>query len=360
MKKITIRLSDLDFNRFNKLYEQSTDKSKNDFMSTLIDTYIRKEGILMDNVFKPVTSQRQEFDYASYQKDLKREHQNYINEMLLDISETGDVKQLVRNMVALPKLSIDNLLALTKQRPDLTIRELKSFSDWNKEGVNIKKDEKSLSMMKYEGEYKRQSGEMAKSYAVKKVFDISQTTKDFKPTVNVMDNIEIRDAIVRMLSPVKVEAVSTPEANTAFMYEKEEKILIATNPKATSYEIIKELLIITFTVKLPVSEERAVEEVPQQQLAIHMILEGYGFRDNFPVGVQKYLKGKEPDVIKDWLNESKKLSNDFIKGVDLCHEANIKGKEILKDYEKTNMERHANKAIQENKQNMILEHEIER
>lgn len=347
MKRLNLRISDSCSERFNKLYEQSVNKTIGDFFKTLLDKYEKKEGIIMDNVFNPITSQRQEFDYARYQQQLKTEHSSYIDKMLVSISETGNVDRLIHNIVSLPKLSIDNLLSVTWQQPDFTVRELKTFTEWNKEGVKVKKNEKAISLLRYEGQYQRQDGSYANSFAIKKVFDISQTTKDYKTKINGLENQEIKEAIIRMLSPFKIEIGEPSDENKhAIVYDATETVLISTNPRASDYEIIKELIFITFKVKLPMTQEEAEFLIPQHKLAIHMILEGFGFNDDFPVSVQKHLKGKEPDYIKEWLNNAKELANNFLKGVDICHETNNRSKEYYLYEEKIETEKLSNEALE--------------
>lgn len=79
-------------------------------------------------------------------------------------------------MARFDRYSVNNALLLTAQNPNVT--RLADFGTWKKEGVSIKKGEKSLLLLEPGKEYTKADGTTGVSYNAKHVFDISQTDAD--------------------------------------------------------------------------------------------------------------------------------------------------------------------------------------
>jgi hypothetical protein len=85
--------------------------------------------------------------------------------------------------------SAANTLLIFKQMPNAT--QLKSFEDWNKDGVQVRQKQKSIAILE-PVEYTKSDGTPGLGYNVKRVFDRSQTnskreavkkTEDLKHTL---------------------------------------------------------------------------------------------------------------------------------------------------------------------------------
>lgn len=76
-------------------------------------------------------------------------------------------------MARFDRYSVSNILLLAAQNPNVT--RLADFAYWKKEGISVKKGEKSLLLLEPGKEYTKADGKAGVSYNAKRVFDISQT-----------------------------------------------------------------------------------------------------------------------------------------------------------------------------------------
>ena len=76
-------------------------------------------------------------------------------------------------MARFDRYSVNNALLIAAQNPHAT--RLADFGTWKKEGVSIKKGEKSLLLLEPGKEYTKADGKTGVSYNAKRVFDIFQT-----------------------------------------------------------------------------------------------------------------------------------------------------------------------------------------
>lgn len=121
------------------------------------------------------------------------------------------------------RYSATNALLIMAQKPEAT--QLRDFSSWQEAGVQIKKDEKSISIFEPGKEYKSNSGETKKYFNVRKIFDISQTTAqpEAEPNVALDEKLLLKALIHR--APVSIQMVDSLERNRGALYDHEQKTL---------------------------------------------------------------------------------------------------------------------------------------
>jgi hypothetical protein len=98
--------------------------------------------------------------------------------------------------------SAGNAMLILAQRQDAT--KVGDFNYWKSQDARIGRAEKGISILEPAGSYTRDDGSSAKSYRVKKVFDISQTSLRKLPAIPAPENHLLLKALVHS-SPVRIE-----------------------------------------------------------------------------------------------------------------------------------------------------------
>ena len=110
---------------------------------------------------------------------------------------------------AIEVYSAANTLLIFKQIPNAT--QLKSFEDWNKDGVKVRQKQKSIAILE-PVEYTKSDGTLGLGYNVKRVFDRSQTnskreavqkTEDLKHTLKNFVNASPVEIVVGEIPSVR-------------------------------------------------------------------------------------------------------------------------------------------------------------
>ena len=79
--------------------------------------------------------------------------------------------------------SVSNAILLAAQCPEAT--RVADYDTWKENGVYVKRGADAITILEPGKEYKKDDGTVAVSYNVKKVFDISQTRMEQRPSLNV-------------------------------------------------------------------------------------------------------------------------------------------------------------------------------
>jgi hypothetical protein len=83
-------------------------------------------------------------------------------------------------MAQFPRHSVANTLLVFAQRPDAT--RIADFDTWKERGASVRKGEGAIAILEPGDDYTREDGSIGKSFNVKKVFDVSQTSTKPSPT----------------------------------------------------------------------------------------------------------------------------------------------------------------------------------
>ena len=142
-----------------------------------------------------------------------------LDQTTLDLAEVpGCFLRYLDTQARMNRYTVSNALLISSQMPEAT--KLRTFAEWEKEGAKIRKGCKSISILE-PSEFKKADGSTALAYNVKKVFDISQTSKaeEAKP----FRQKDITRLIAAMLDtcPVSIDlATEIPVPGTAAYFDK--------------------------------------------------------------------------------------------------------------------------------------------
>lgn len=119
--------------------------------------------------------------------------------------------------------SVTNALLILAQKPQAT--QLKSFEDWQKVDVNIKRYQKGFTILEPGQEYTRSDGSPAVSYEPKKVFDISQTTA--RPRGRQEPQRDERAIVTALIHkpPVPIRTVDELPNNAGAYYDHNQEVI---------------------------------------------------------------------------------------------------------------------------------------
>ena len=142
-----------------------------------------------------------------------------LDQTTLDLAEVpGCFLRYLDTQARMNRYTVSNALLISAQMPDAT--KLRTFAEWEKEDAKIRKGCKSISIIE-PSEFKKADGSTSIAYNVKKVFDISQTSKasEAKP----FQQKDITKLIAAMLDtcPVSIDlATEIPVPGTAAYFDK--------------------------------------------------------------------------------------------------------------------------------------------
>ncbi|MGB4610998.1 MAG: hypothetical protein WBH77_10325 [Saccharofermentanales bacterium] len=328
MRNIQIKLSTEDYNAFLSRYETSTTKTYRDFLFELLNIYDQQKGIAMENKFMPQRSEKEKFDFGQYMRQERDIYNDLVNKGIRDISEGESLKNLLVTMQNLPNLSINNLIALNTQRA--RVSEIKTFNEWSKENVLINKGEKSLRMLKFDGEYTRKDGSKGNSYSVIRVFDITQTNKEASKTdkkINLGEE-QLTNALMVMLAPIDVQFRHNAEAENILRYSPEKRAIIVEKKNADFPALHKELIKQAYNINYPTNETR---QLLINEVSLYLSLSTLGLEADYLKPIEHYLEGKDPEEIRSFLDDVKDMNNMFLEGLEQCHEYSIEQEKYAKD-----------------------------
>lgn len=124
----------------------------------------------------------------------------------------------------LDRYSVANTILIKEQLSTAT--QLREFKDWSEIGVSVKRNQKSIMILEPK-EYTRQNGSIGVTYAVKRVFDISQTTA--RPVKKPEKTYEPAKLISALLETSQIDfdnADSLPDPNAIAFYDSEKNVLL--------------------------------------------------------------------------------------------------------------------------------------
>ena len=201
-----------------------------------------------------------------------------LDQTTLDLAEvTGCFLKYLDTQARMNRYTVSNALLISAQMPEAT--KLRTFSEWEKEDAKIRKGCKSISILEpYKN--KKPDGSSAIAYNVKKVFDISQTSKaeEAKP----YRQKDITKLIAAMLDtcPVSIDlATEIPVPGTAAYFDKSSNTLYVQKEGGTAEYVCqcvaRELGLIEATLRSPDAERNANHA--DAVITAYLICKRYGF-----------------------------------------------------------------------------------
>ncbi len=138
--------------------------------------------------------------------------EQYLDGLLM---EDGRFSQYLTAQGRFPQCSVGNAILIAAQKPEAT--GYRTYEDWSKENISIRRGEKGFSMLVPNGTYTGKDGKTHTNFDVQKVFDISQTNS--VPKASVPDvRQSLQALLMRPVCPVQVVdqqkgAVYVPDGN---------------------------------------------------------------------------------------------------------------------------------------------------
>ena len=124
----------------------------------------------------------------------------------------------------LDRYSVANTILIKEQLSTAT--QLREFKDWSEIGVSVKRNQKSIMILEPK-EYTRQNGSIGVTYAVKRVFDISQTTaRPVKKPEKTYEPAKLFSALLETSQIDFDNADSLPDPNAIAFYDSEKNVLL--------------------------------------------------------------------------------------------------------------------------------------
>lgn len=120
-----------------------------------------------------------------------------------------------------PRYSVGNVLLIAAQNAKAT--KVADYDTWKQNGVYIKKDEKGILLLEPSSEYTRSDGTTGVKFAVKRVFDIAQTTS--REQLNKPAPIDERKLIQALITdaPCKLKMDDNIRSGQNALYQPEDK-----------------------------------------------------------------------------------------------------------------------------------------
>ncbi len=163
-------------------------------------------------------------DWKAMKDQEKSDIFKLLDQTTLDLAEVpGCFLKYLDTQARMNRYTVSNALLISAQMPEAT--KLRTFSEWEKEEAKIRKGSKSISILE-PSEFRKADGTSSIAYNVKKVFDISQTSKaeEAKP----YRQKDITRLIAAMLDtcPVSIDlATEIPVPGTAAYFDKSSNTL---------------------------------------------------------------------------------------------------------------------------------------
>ena len=135
----------------------------------------------------------------------------------------GSFERYLDTQARMNRYTVSNALLISAQFPEAT--KLRTFAEWEAEGATIKKGSKSISILE-PSEFQKNDGSKMVVYNVKKVFDITQTSKENEARVAKSPDLKNLIAVMLDTCPVTIDlATEIPAQNTAAYFDKDQNTL---------------------------------------------------------------------------------------------------------------------------------------
>ena len=147
------------------------------------------------------------------------------NEETLRIAGNPDrLTEYLRVQARFDRYSVTNAILLLHQFPEA--QQLKTFEEWKRAGASVAKGEKSISVLEPSG-YTRTDGSTARSYRIKKLFDISQTDMNNNDS-SFLTGVSDRSIIKALLlaGDAEILAMETDWEKDSFFNRRQRKIYL--------------------------------------------------------------------------------------------------------------------------------------
>lgn len=233
----------------------------------------------------------------------------------------------------LDRYSATNTLLIASQYPKAT--QIKSFNEWSEENVRVNKGEKSISMLE-PVDFTRSNGTTGVTYAVKKVFDISQTNARRSPAPSVNSNPQTIFRTMLKSSPVNIDSVDELDLpDTVAYYDNDRQTIFVKREVGDSTLLTQSLARELAHAQLSIDSEQYSRKAVQFQANCigYMLCRKYGVDtkgfaiDNIPKG----LSSKEPKEIRGELtkmrNAMSSLNNRIYEELNRAKQERSKGQE---------------------------------
>lgn len=255
-----------------------------------------------DDIFTDVSpspsppAQSEAFDKQAWGQGKQQERDGVyalLDQTALDVAQGQMLTTYLDVQSRLPALSANNALLIAAQKPDAT--QLRSFEDWDQQGISVKKGEKSVSLLgKGEG-YTKEDGSTGIHTRIKKVFDAAQTSAELPapPDIQHDDRLLLKALIHK--SPVPIQPQENLNGHNAVYDPAQQTIFVQKGmlPHDIFRAVSRELSVAALD-KMGQNREGTVFPA---QCASYLLCKRYGVEPG-PVGLSDSLRTKSAQDIR--------------------------------------------------------------
>ena len=267
------------------------------------------------------TQAEQPFDKERWRQEKNQEKQEAYELIDTIASSVSNDDTLLSDYLLLsarfPNLSAANILLLLGQNPQAT--ELKSYEQWKALGIYVKKGEQALLSIEKTSEYIRTSdGSTANNFAIRHLFDITQTSAKQK-VLEQIDQVALIKSMIAS-SPVPITlSDEIPNDQKCYYDPLKGRILIARMTEKN--EIFTSLCNEIAHAKLGYQNHHTYERDQYQSRAkcvTHILANRYDFDHNFEEYDRLDMFSDCDTVIakRDVLNELTRTANSITYAID--------------------------------------------
>ncbi|MCQ4794153.1 ArdC-like ssDNA-binding domain-containing protein [Anaerofustis stercorihominis] len=276
-----------------------------------------------------------EYDKQAYKEKKQAELAELfdtLNEETEEIAKDSEkYKAYLDTQARMERYSVSNVILLSKQRPDA--RQVKSFDDWKKLKVQVKRGEKGIAILE-PYKYQKENGKIGTAYNVKRVFDVMQT--DVRPREKMfLSDVSERGLLKALINeaPVPIEVVESLEngKNAEYAHEKQTLYIKRGLEPGTFFRAVsKELALAEFEVNNDFDYTKKAY-IQKAEAVSYMLCRRYGIEPQITPEIPEIFHGKEAKEIRRELSESREIFREIN---DRMNEAIEKQREAKREQER--------------------------
>ena len=257
-----------------------------------------------------------EYDPEAY-KDQKQQERDKVYGMIdtaaLSLTSPDKLKEYLDIQARFDLYRPGNVLLVQSQMP--TASRLKTYEDWKAIGAGVKKNQRSIIILKSGKQYTRDDGSIGQFTDIKKVFDISQTFNSKPPkTPTHPEGRALLKALMNK-SPVPAKAADNVPEGVGAYYDHANKVILV-RPGMDAPDIFRCVSVELARAELARSmgDDYTIEKADFPAYAASYVLcRQYGVdvsEFNFEHSDQVFI-GKEPKEIRDSLNHIRETAGEI-------------------------------------------------
>lgn len=130
---------------------------------------------VMDDMHHTSEKRLSNQEYANIKKEERKQLSIMANDQAVTVASSPKIYLAYLGVQARLGYTVNNTLLVMNQFPNAKL--VKDYDAWKKDNTYVKRNPVSIKILEPGNEFKRRDGSTGRNYVVKKVFDVSQTSK---------------------------------------------------------------------------------------------------------------------------------------------------------------------------------------